>query len=177
MSNINSSTYGAYEIYTERMADEHEYQYLGFGGAVRYHRRRLRISQDELAQRLGVTQSAVAQWEQRREPFNDPWKLGELAQALQTTADDLREGRVRVGGRSRTMDDYIDEVAAVEAPPGVDQERLRELLQVAADLPPDALRALVEWAEWQRSRQPKTPERKRRAAGDSGGDSGASVED
>lgn len=174
MTQINFMSDTTEAVYTRGMADNHEYLYMAFGDAVRFLRRRLKMRQGELAERLSVTQGAVSQWEKQREPLSDPFTLYELATALQTTPDDLREGRVRVGGRERTMGDYIDEVAAVEAPEGVDQDRLRELLQLATELPDDALDALVEFAEWQAARKPRGSERRRRkVSGDTSGDTDA----
>lgn len=157
--------------YTEDMTDT-DYEYIGFGSAVRYHRKRLRLSQMEVADRLDVGQATVSWWERQREPINDPFMLFELARVLGTTADDLRAGRVRVEPEpGRTMDDYIKRMVD-EAPEGVDRDRLRELLEIAATLPADALDALVDFGEYQRARGGITPGRKRQRRKASGGEGG-----
>lgn len=171
------------EGYTVGMADqdENEYLYMAFGDAVRYLLGQRGLSQAQLAERLGVSQATISLWVDRPTAIADTFKLWELARVLGTTADDLRAGRVRVEPEpGRTMDDYIRRMVD-EAPEGVDRDRLRELLEIAASLPPDALDALVDFGEYQRTRGGITPGRKRRrkasgGEGDNPGDSsGANV--
>jgi transcriptional regulator with XRE-family HTH domain len=161
--------------YTEVMADQEEYQYLGFGGAVRYHRKRLKLSQAELAERMQVAQATVSWWERQRDTINDPFMIFELADLFGVPADDLREGRVARGAvplpisvGDGGMAEYIEGVVQA-APDGVDRDALRELLTLAADLPASELQALVAFGEFQRDRGKRTP-RRRKVSGDSSGD-------
>jgi transcriptional regulator with XRE-family HTH domain len=149
------STEGVCGAYTGGVetSNNNEYRYIGFGPAVRYYRRKAKVAQGELADRLGVGQTTVSRWERQHEPIDDPFMLFELADCLGVTPDDLREGRVRVGQRGRTMHDYIEDIIAVDAPEGVPIEELRELLDIAAGLSPRSLRALVEFGQFQQSRQ------------------------
>jgi transcriptional regulator with XRE-family HTH domain len=153
-NNSKNSTIATRGGYTQRMdANDYEYRQLGFGQAVRYHRKRLKLSQADLAERIGVGTSTVSWYERQTKPINDPFILFELAGALGTSADDLREGRVRLEPKGRTMHDYIEDIIAVDAPEGVPIEDLRELLDIAAGLSPRSLRALVEFGQFQQSRQ------------------------
>jgi transcriptional regulator with XRE-family HTH domain len=183
-NNSKNSITACVGAYTEGMADENGYQYLGFGQAVRFHRKRLKLSQAELAERVGVGTSTVSWYERQRKPINDPFMVFELADALQTTPDDLREGRVRVDPKGRPMDDYIDEVLRDELPPGEGGDAVREvlkrLLDKAVKLPPDRLRELADFADFQADRlERRDALRKPRKAvnGDTAGDSSGDTEE
>jgi transcriptional regulator with XRE-family HTH domain len=177
-NNYKNNTNDVWRGYTVLMPDPDEgrsqdYDYLGFGATVRYHRKRLNMTQEDVARRLDVGTSTVAWYERQRKPINNPFLIYELADLFGIPADDLREGRVqRAPAREQGMAEYIEGVVQ-GAPEGVDRDALRELLTVAADLPADALSALVAFGEFQRERgraASSTRRRKAASGGDTGGD-------
>jgi transcriptional regulator with XRE-family HTH domain len=160
-----------------------EYDYLGFGATVRYHRKRLKMSQGDVAERLDVAQATVSWWERQRKAINDPFMIFELADLFGISADDLREGRVARGAVPTPisvgeggMAGYIEGVVQA-APDGVDRDALRDLLTLAADLPAEQLAALVAFGEFQRDRGKQGTRRRRRVSGDSSGDTRPAGED
>jgi transcriptional regulator with XRE-family HTH domain len=177
-NNCKNSIIGRGGAYTVLMPDpddgrSQDYEYLGFGATVRYHRKRLNMTQEAIAERMGVGTSTVAWYERQRKPINNPFLIYELADLFGVPADDLREGRVqRAPAREQGMADYIEGVVQ-GAPEGVDRDALRELLTVAADLPQDALAVLVAFGEFQREQGRRRVGRGRKAA--SGGDSSGDI--
>jgi len=69
---------------------------LPFGRALRLRRDKLGLTQPTLAERMGgiIDQSSVSKWEARAQPIRNYETLQRLAKVLNTTVDDLVEGRV-----------------------------------------------------------------------------------
>ena len=77
---------------------------MTIGGSIRYHRKRLKLTQAELAARLNVTAQAVSRWENGT-GLPDITMAVPLAQALGTTTDELlRFGERRGYWEQRWMD-------------------------------------------------------------------------
>lgn len=154
-----NSTFPQLGGYTLCVMEQSDYISVGFGKALYSYRRKAGLSQAAVAEHMGVSQRTVSAWEARDEPPDDPLALWELAELLGTTPDDLREGRVRVGTRGRTFDEYLDELVAAEALEGVDMQLVKELLRIVTELSPEDRRELVDFGEWRRARGGKAPGR------------------
>lgn len=73
---------------------------MTIGESIRYHRKRLNLTQAELADRLGVTAQAVSKWENDT-GMPDITMAVPLARALGTTTDEL----LRFGERRQYFED------------------------------------------------------------------------
>ena len=73
---------------------------MTIGESIRYHRKRLRLTQAELAERVGVTAQAVSKWENDT-GLPDITMAVPLARALGTTTDEL----LRFGERRQHFED------------------------------------------------------------------------
>jgi transcriptional regulator with XRE-family HTH domain len=73
---------------------EPEYEFLPFGPALRRLRRAVGLTQEALADLVEVDQTTISNWEKRSDPLTDSFLMDALADALKTSVDDLRSGRV-----------------------------------------------------------------------------------
>lgn len=90
-----------------------EWVVMPFGEAVRYLRRLRGWTQAELADKIGVGQSTVANWEGLARPLNDPLTLMDLADALDIGVEELRAGRVaRRGPASEASKEDLEALVA-----------------------------------------------------------------
>lgn len=99
---------------------------------IRQTRKAARMSQTELAERIGVSQGAVSQWEQGiAEPKSR--QLCELAEALEVTADYLL-GRTEIPNIYRVRPPETLAAHQTEGMEQVTPERMEEIIAQAYEL-------------------------------------------
>lgn len=60
-----------------------------FGKRLKYFRRRRKLTQTDVATRLGVVPTTVVAWEKQPHPLKDPFQLSELADYLRISVGEL----------------------------------------------------------------------------------------
>jgi transcriptional regulator with XRE-family HTH domain len=74
-----------------------EYITMPFGDLLKYLRgkARPRMTQEHLADLLGIAQNTISTWERRARPPEEPFILSEMAAIFRVDVEDLRAGRIR----------------------------------------------------------------------------------
>ena len=115
---------------------------LMIGGNIRAYRKKHDLTQEELAERLGVTYQSVSRWENGA-TYPDLELLPAIAQALSVTADELL-GMPEVEKEKRATE-TLDELRRECVKPDYDADRIVALLR---DIRRNYLRCNDTWRPW-----------------------------
>lgn len=121
--------------YNQNM-DELDIVILPFGEALRYLRRQKRLTQEDIAPLIGISQGTLSNWEKSIYPPKDEVALEQLATILDTSFADLVAGRVHLLGDTSANGVSLEDW----------ERQLRFLKEVTEVTPPEQLPMIAEFA-------------------------------
>ena len=126
-----------------------------FGEALRHRREQMGLSQKELAQKAGISQATLAQWELRAGPPRTVPQLEKLATALEVAPDQIAAGSIpdRYEHTDASRDQLVQRLVRMAHPRASIASTVR-LLNLVLDLSLAEQKALANFLESRSKGQP-----------------------